>query len=182
MTDQEIFDGLKKGDRKTLEYIYHNFYSKVLGRIIGNGGIRQDGEDIFSQTLMGILKSIQDGRYEPRGLFEPYFWNGVKMNWQTELRRRKRKPITGDESGAWSLQKKEATVLEKIIEDEEKQKLYQAIKQLGEPCYSWLQRVYIDKENISIHELADEENVDDNTMRQRLHRCREKLKELLKGY
>lgn len=173
MTDQEIYEGLKNNDRQTIIYIYKTFLPKILGWIIRNGGTREDGEDIFSKTLMGVLKSIQDNRYEQRGLFEPYFWKYVRWLWSTELRRRKRKPINDDETAI------EYASIDSIVKIMiEYEPLYQALEKLGEPYRSWLQRFYL--EGYSCKELAIEENIDENTMRQRIHRCLKKLKELLK--
>ena len=178
MKDQEIYNGLKSNNAKTITYIYKRFKPMALAWVMRSRGNRQDGEDMFSKTFLSILKSIQENRYEQRDLFEAFFWKCLKNNWLQELRHRERKPVSNDKNETELLLKPdENALIDKIIKNDLLEKIYQGIERLGEPCRSWLKRFY--KDDVTCHELAVEENVSDSTMRVRLHRCRETLCSLM---
>ena len=178
MTDEEIYQGLKGNDAQTITFIYNYYKPKALGWVIrkGKGYNLQDGEDIFNNTILAIVKSIRENRYEQRGLFSAFFWTCLRSYWLTESRRRNRKPISSDESEALSVAD-ETDFFNNIIKNERLNAIFEALKRLGEPCLSSLRRFHL--EGASCHDLAVEQNVSDNTMTQRLHRCRQALRALM---
>lgn len=84
VSDLELFQGLKKGDRRTVVLIYEKLLPKVTSWITSNSGSKADAHDIFQETLETILLKI-DSIY---GSFEGMVIGISRNKWIDRLRKK----------------------------------------------------------------------------------------------
>jgi len=58
VTDQELFNGLKRGDRKSIVSIYSSVFPVVKKWVLENNGDEADAYDVFQESLEAILLKI----------------------------------------------------------------------------------------------------------------------------
>ena len=94
-SDEEILEGLKKRDNRTLQYIYSNHYDMVRQLIINNNGSDDDAEDVFQEALIIIFKRLKDeGELELTSAFGTYIYSVARLIWLKKLRELRKMDIT----------------------------------------------------------------------------------------
>lgn len=58
MEDNELLEGLKQGDTRTLQYIYKEYFPKVLSWITKHEGSADDAYDVFQEVMESLLLNI----------------------------------------------------------------------------------------------------------------------------
>lgn len=176
-TESEIVVGLKTG--KNIEpitvYLYETYYQVIWNLVRRSGGNRQDGEDLFQDTLMILIEIVADDRYEPEGAasLKTYLYGIAYRLW---LKRRKRE----GKRETWEQMHADAyvEVKEDIQRHEDQMTAAQLLDQIGEPCKALLQAYYV--EDHSLKEIAQQLEVEEATVKLRKFRCLQKLKDKLK--
>ncbi len=94
-SDDEILEGLKKRDNRTLQYIYSNHYDIVRQLIINNNGSDDDAEDVFQEALIIIFKRLKDeGQLELTSAFGTYIYSIARLIWLKKLRELRKMDVT----------------------------------------------------------------------------------------
>jgi DNA-directed RNA polymerase specialized sigma24 family protein len=168
MTDREIFEGLSRQDRTTTEYVYKTLAPPIFKYVLSNNGTREEAKDLFQETYIKVLQKIQDDQYRHREKFEAYFID--------HLRVKKRRVAVGDND--FLLQRAdeadEDALLQLILHDARLEALHQVWNVWEDTdCRRILQRFHYD--NIRTKDLAISEETSQNTLLQRLFKCRSKL-------
>jgi len=88
-SDKKLVEGLRKGDNKTLNYLYQNYFSTVKSHIIKNSGTEQDAYDIFQDALMVVFKKFQHNGVELSSDLKGYVFGIARKLWCNQLRTRK---------------------------------------------------------------------------------------------
>ncbi len=57
----EILDGIKRGDNKTLLFIYEEYFNVIEKMVVLRGGSRELAQDIFQESLVVIYKKLHEG-------------------------------------------------------------------------------------------------------------------------
>lgn len=68
MSDQELFKGLKRGDKESIKMIYASLFPQVRNWVVDNKGSEADAYDLFQETLETILLKINDLHSNLKGL------------------------------------------------------------------------------------------------------------------
>lgn len=170
--DNEILRGVLAGDREAVQYLYKTFGPKIVGYVINNNGSKEDGEEVFQNTLLRVFQNIKAGTYNHEGKLSQYLFTVAINVWYEELRYRKRQAKTTDIPDV--VDDSEEAHFQAILKDNRLNALHNALKNLGDMCRELLQKFHI--EDHSSKELATEYAVADNVMRKRLFDCREKLR------
>ncbi len=87
LTPQEIFDGIRREDRRILQRIYEVNYPEVLRYILSNSGSEFDAQDIFQDSLVIIYLKIKKNEPLLTCTFGTYLFSINKFLWYKELRR-----------------------------------------------------------------------------------------------
>jgi len=58
VSDQDLFSGLKSGDKKSIKMIYASLFPIVRKWVLDNSGNEADAYDVFQETLEAILLKI----------------------------------------------------------------------------------------------------------------------------
>ncbi len=94
-SDEEILEGLKKRDNRTLQYIYSNYYDIVRQLINNNNGSDDDAEDVFQEALIIIFKRLKDeGHIELTSAFGTYIYSVARLIWLKKLRELRKMDVT----------------------------------------------------------------------------------------
>lgn len=88
-SDKSLVEGLRKGDDKTLNYLYQNYFGTVKSYIIKNSGTEDDAYDIFQDALMVVFKKFQHNGVELTSDLKAYVFGIARKLWCNQLRTRK---------------------------------------------------------------------------------------------
>lgn len=83
MSDIELFEGLKQGNKRTIMTVYEVYYPKVISWIMKNNGGEADARDIFQETLETILLKVD----KVHSSFEGMVMTISKRKWIDKLRK-----------------------------------------------------------------------------------------------
>jgi len=149
--DQILFQGLKKGDRKSVEYIYTNYFDSVKYWVRNNKGSEEDAADIFQETLETILLKIEAVHTSLGGLIMQL----SKRKWIDRLRKEKQTKevrLSGNERQGYD-EGSEAALIEKEKAYLKFKVLEQTFQELSELCQKLLNML---KEGKQVEELVTE--------------------------
>ncbi|WP_456459309.1 RNA polymerase sigma factor [Reichenbachiella sp.] len=96
-SDNNIIDGLREGQKKTLNHIYNEYFPHVRNHILKNSGSEDDAKDVFQDAIMAIFQNVSNADFELTCKFQTYL-NAVSNNiWKKRLRDRKKNTVTLEE-------------------------------------------------------------------------------------
>jgi RNA polymerase sigma factor (sigma-70 family) len=176
MTDQEIFKGLEQNDRATTAYVYKTLAAPLFKYVLSNSGTREEAKDLFQEVFMKVLKKIHEGKYNHQEKFEAYFLTIARNTWIDQLRAKKNNKWIGDDDFLLKRadESDEEALLHLLLHDKRMEALNTVWESWEDTdCRRILHGFHYD--NIRTKEIAQAENVPQNTMLQRLFKCRAKL-------
>ncbi len=147
--------------------------------IIGKGGTEQDGDDIFQETVVSFIDTVQRGKFRQESGIRTFLISISKHLWYNEIRRRQR---AGNREKVFEMDRsREDTDVSVLIQDRELQnQLQELLKALGESCKKILTLFYY--ENLSMKEmisLLPYEN--EQVVRNKKYKCLQQLTEKIKN-
>ncbi|WP_082915167.1 RNA polymerase sigma factor [Arachidicoccus ginsenosidimutans] len=175
-TEQQLLDGLAKGDRQAIEVIYENNFNTILSLIINNNGSYDDAKDIFQEALVILYEKVQTGNFQLSSRIKTYLYAVSRKLWLKKLQLQGRYYISSDVD-------LEEHIFTTEDADDARQKdadfsiMENALNKLGEPCKSLLEAFYIQKKGMSeLAEMFGYTNTD-NAKTQK-YKCLMRLKKL----
>lgn len=84
-----MIEGLKKGDAKTLNYLYESYFSTIKSHIIKNSGTEDDAYDIFQDTMMVAFKKFNTNNFVLTSDLKGYLFGIARKLWSNHLRLKK---------------------------------------------------------------------------------------------
>ncbi len=79
-SDNEIVEGIKNGNNKVLQYLYVEYYPKVLPYLLKSQILNEDDAyDIFQESMLVCWENIKNGEMKLQNKFFSYFF-GVCRN------------------------------------------------------------------------------------------------------
>jgi RNA polymerase sigma factor (sigma-70 family) len=88
-SDKVLVEGLRKGDDKTLNYLYQNYFGTVKSYIVKNSGTEDDAYDVFQDALMVVFKKFQHNGVELTSDLKGYVFGVARKLWSNQLRIKK---------------------------------------------------------------------------------------------
>jgi len=91
-TDNEILNCISNGGKPLndcMYYLYHysGMKEKVINFVLANGGNRQDGEDIFQDSISNMILNIRNGRFKSNSSILTYLLAICKNLWFNKYNR-----------------------------------------------------------------------------------------------
>ncbi len=168
-------NALLKRDSKEITAIYTLNYPKVERFIFQNKGNKQDAEDIFQKALLQLAVRYKKEKFIIKTSFEAYLFTVCKNLWRRELNKSKKK-VTN------------TAILELVSEDYddamaiEEQKRWElfneSLELISDNCKLILKLFFA---KIGYAAIMDKLQYNsENVVRQRVFKCKAKLKELIK--
>ena len=148
--------------------------NKVCRYVLTQGGTREDGEDVFQETLILFDRNIRQGTFKQESSLATYFFGIAKWFWFTE--RRKRKIFVDIDQEAKVLESLDESIDYQLIASENREILRGVLAQIGDECKELLLLT-----GVATHtEIAEIKGLSSSEMaKKKVFRCREKLRDLI---
>ena len=90
MDETEIFERIKKGDEKALEFIYKKYYRMMTKLVITNSGTEDEARDVYQDALVVFWQKATSGKLVLTSKISTYVYSICQNLWRKELDRKKR--------------------------------------------------------------------------------------------
>jgi RNA polymerase sigma factor (sigma-70 family) len=170
MDEKETFERIKRGDEKTLEFLYKKYYRMMTKLVITNSGTEEEARDVYQDALIVFWQKATSGNLVLTSKISTYIYSICQNLWRKELERKKR--LSSEEKDTAVSMDTETPEKEKIIA--------QCIEQLGETCKKVLTYYYF--EEMSMQDIADKLGfANTDTAKTKKYKCKKKLDDLVKA-
>jgi RNA polymerase sigma factor (sigma-70 family) len=170
MDEKEIFERIKGGDEKTLEFLYKKYYRMMTKLVITNSGTEDEARDVYQDALIVFWQKATSGNLVLTSKISTYIYSICQNLWRKELDRKKR--LSNEEKDTAVSLDTDSLEREKIIAN--------CIEQLGETCKKVLTYYYF--EEMSMQDIADKLGfANTDTAKTKKYKCKKKLDELVKA-
>ncbi|MDQ4141265.1 MAG: sigma-70 family RNA polymerase sigma factor [Bacteroidota bacterium] len=169
-SDEVLIQGLQKGSRQALEFIYSAHWPMIANFVRLNNGSEEEAEDLYQEGIIALYEQVRKGDFNMGSSLKTYLYAICRNKWLSKLK--KQVPVTDLEEHLHQIPTEEPN-LDAPYVDEAALKL--AIEGLGEPCRSVIIGYYYHK--LSLEQLAETLNYSNaNVAKQQKFRCVERLK------
>jgi len=170
MSETEVFDRIKGGDEKALEYLYKKYYRMMTKLVVSNSGTEDEARDIYQDALVVFWQKCTSGNLVMTSKISTYIYSICQNLWRKELERKKR--LSNEEKDMPVVLDTDTAEREKIIAA--------CINELGETCKKVLTYYYFDE--LSMQDIADKMGfANTDTAKTKKYKCKKKLDELIKS-
>jgi RNA polymerase sigma factor (sigma-70 family) len=175
-SDEHIIIALRNNDDSVLSVLYKLYFGSINHFIITNNGSEDDAKDIFQEAIIVFYQNIKDQNFELNCKIKTYLYSVSRLMWLKKIK--KASAIVGkitDFEGFIAIEDADAD----LMEEREMQfgKMASALSQLGEPCKTLVEDLYIKQLSMSqISEKFGYTNAD-NAKTQK-YKCLMRLKKL----
>lgn len=143
--ERSLLTAFGNGDRKASEQIYKSNHKIVKGWIIKNGGLEDEADDIFQESMVVLFEKSRMSDFELSCTVGTYLFSISRHLWLKKLRDQQRKPLkTHEDMG--QLDGGSENFLDDLKIHMEREEHYEnlqsALEQIGEPCRSLLKAFY----------------------------------------
>jgi RNA polymerase sigma factor (sigma-70 family) len=174
---QGILTELKQpGIEGPVRRLYENYFEGIVAQVCMNGGNREDGADIFQESVLVLIDKVKTGQFRGDSSIKTFLSAIARNLWLHELRTRNRR------NAREAIYMKEANKNEESVDSffdtQNTGALLQVLEEVGHPCKKILTGFYYEEK--SMKELLmqfDYEN--EQVLRNRKSKCMKKLKDLL---
>lgn len=178
--DEELLALYMSGNNACMDMLISRYKAKVFSAIYVVVNDRYIAEDIFQETFLRVIHTLQKGKYEENGKFLPWVIRIARNLSMDHFRRTKRMPMitSSEEDDVFANMLLDASNSEEsVIKDQSKYGLRELIKQLpAEQKEVLILRHYGD---LSFKEIADVCNCSINTALGRMRYALINLKKMI---
>src|SRR5438128_10565254 len=90
MDEKEIFERIKGGDEKTLEFLYKKYYRMMTKLVISNSGTEEEARDVYQDALIVFWQKAASGNLVLTSKMSTFIYSICQNLWRKELDRKKR--------------------------------------------------------------------------------------------
>jgi RNA polymerase sigma factor (sigma-70 family) len=179
-SDSDLVEAVSEKDllERAIKQLYQDHSEVTRSFIMGKGGTEQDADDIFQETIVSFIDSVQKGKFRQESGIRTFLISISKNLWYNEIRKRQR---TENREKIFEMDRDQVdgSVAETIQDRELKQQLNHLLEELGESCKKILVLFYY--ENLSMKEIVlhlDYEN--EQVVRNKKYKCLQQLTDKMK--
>jgi len=179
-TELELLTALDKTEstNAAVQFIYREYLEGFRAYIIGNGGESSDAEDLFQDSLVGLIDAIRQGRFRGESSLKTYLFSIGRHLWLNELKRRGRAQIR-EQKFENSRDTNADAQEEQLVKAEERLLLQKVVAKLGETCQQILLLFYY--ENLSMKEILDQTHYEnEQVLRNKKYKCMKELEKMMR--
>lgn len=176
MNEEKLIDRAIKGDASAFNELLSAHERKLYAVCLRMCGNHEDAQDCLQEAMLRVYRSISG--FKGQSSFSTWLYRVAMNTCLDELRRRKNKPSTSLDTlidAGWSPADGSATPEHSMLADEKRREIQAVISELPEDMRSAV--VLRDIEGFSYDEIADILNINVGTIKSRISRGREKLRE-----
>ena len=173
ISESDLLEGCRKGDRKMQQELYNRFASKMYGVCLRYASNSEEAEDILQEGFIKIFNKINS--YRGEGSFEGWI-RRIFVNTAIEHFRKKTylQPITETEEN--TVEGKYLSVLDNLAEKD----IVQLIQQLS-PGYRTVFNMYV-VEGYTHKQIAELLGISEGTSKSQLSRAKLILQDLVRTF
>lgn len=86
MSDEEIVEGIRSQDKKSLNWLYDNYLQTVRHHVIMNSGSEDDVSDVFQESIIVLYRRITEGTLNLSTDLKGFFFGIARNIWKAQLR------------------------------------------------------------------------------------------------
>ena len=181
ISDEQLVKSYMNGSDESLNILLQSHQSKVYSYILRTTKNKHTSEDIFQDTCVKVMQTLQNKRYKENGKFLPWVIR-ISHNLIIDHYRANKRPHLSDDQYSYYLFSKEAIKLnsqeERIVEEQSKKELLALISKLPPEQQEIVRMRYFWE--LSFKEIAEHTNVSINTALGRMRYALINLRKLLK--
>ena len=179
-SDSELVKAIQEKDmlEPAILQLYKDHAEITRSFIKGKGGTEQDADDIFQETVVSFIDSVQKSKFRQESGIRTFLISISKNLWYNEIRRRQR---AGNRERLFEEERdQEDPDVSEIIRDRElKNQLNQLLQDLGDSCRKILELFYY--ENLSMKEIVSHLHYEnEQVVRNKKYKCLQQLTDKMK--
>ena len=170
VNETELFERIRKGDEKALEFIYRKYYRMMTKLVLNNNGTEDEARDVYQEALIVFWQKVRSNEFVLTSKMSTFIYSICHNLWLKELKRKSR------------LSNEEKELAEPIdFEKAEREKIIaECLNEMGESCRKVLMYYYFD--DMSMQEIADKLGfANSDTAKTKKYKCKEKFDELVRA-
>jgi RNA polymerase sigma factor (sigma-70 family) len=171
--DPVLIGKLQQDDKEALEYLYQSYWPVIAHFVWINQGRQEEAQDLFQDGIIILYEKLRAKDFHLQYSLKTYLYAICRNQWFK--RQRDKKSFMIKDVGDF------LENIPELIEEEadlpDNKEMYQAIRNLEDPCYSLIMGYYYEKK--SFEQLAQALHyATANVAKQRKFRCLERLKKM----
>jgi len=179
-SDSELVKAIREKEmlEPAILQLYRDHAEITRSFIKGKGGTDQDADDIFQETVVSFIDSVQKSKFRQESGIRTFLISISKNLWYNEIRRRQR---AGNRERLFEADRdQEDSGVQEIIQDRElKKQLNQLLQDLGDSCRKILELFYY--ENLSMKEIVLHLHYEnEQVVRNKKYKCLQQLTDKMK--
>jgi RNA polymerase sigma factor (sigma-70 family) len=179
-SDAELEEAVREKNmlEQAIQQLYQQHAEITRSFIMGKGGTAQDADDIFQETVIAFIDTVQKGKFRQESGIRTFLISISKHLWYNEIRKRQR--AENREKLYESDREIEEEGIGRIIQDRElKQQLNRMLQDLGDSCRKILELFYY--ENLSMKEIVSHMHYEnEQVVRNKKYKCLQQLTDKMK--
>lgn len=177
VSDQDIVNGILKGDNKAVSKLYKLFYPSIAHMILSNKGSTDEAKDIFQEAVLVLYDRITQHKFELSSKLSTFLYAVSRRLWLKQLSSKGSSTNTSDISDFEDILHIEEDIERHDEIEKQFEQMSTALAQLGEPCKTILNDFYI--QNMTMQAIRDKFGYTntDNAKNQK-YKCLQRLKKL----
>ncbi len=180
-SDSALVEEIFKGNSldRPIKQLYQDHSEITKYFILGKGGTEQDADDIFQETVVAFIDSVQKCKFRQQSGVRTFLISIAKNLWYNEIRRRQR---AGNRELIFETGRDtEDDGISDLIQDREtKKQLNELLNELGESCRKVLELFYF--ENMPMKEIVSHLHYEnEQVVRNKKYKCLQQLADKLKA-
>jgi RNA polymerase sigma factor (sigma-70 family) len=180
MTDTEIITRVLGGDQQVFALLLERYQNYVFTLVLRFTDIREDAEEIAQDIFVKAYRSLADFRGDSK--FSTWLYTIVRTSCITFLRKKKLSTISLDnEKTNIQLASRESAFRANLIEGKSRRSMVNEAIQMLSPDDAQVLTLFYNAEQ-SLDEIGKILGMDSNTIKVKLHRARQRLKEKMVKY
>jgi RNA polymerase sigma factor (sigma-70 family) len=179
-SDPELVEAIRMKEMldAAIRQIYEDHAEITRSFIMGKGGTTQDADDIFQETVVAFIDTIQKEKFRQESGVRTFLISISKNLWYNEIRRRQR---SDNRERIFETEKdtEDAGVGEMIQNRELQMQLSSLLNTLGESCRKILELYYY--ENLSMKEIVSHLHYEnEQVVRNKKYKCLLQLTDMIR--
>jgi RNA polymerase sigma factor (sigma-70 family) len=179
-SDSELVEQISGNRRldEAITQIYQEHASVARSFIMGKGATEQDADDIFQETVVSFIESVQKGKFRRESGIRTFLISISKNLWYNEIRRRQR---AGSREKLYVMDREqEDPDIREIIGDQEVRNLLnQMLNELGNSCRKILELFYF--EDLPMKDIVSHLHYEnEQVVRNKKYKCLQQLTDKMK--
>jgi RNA polymerase sigma factor (sigma-70 family) len=179
-SDLELVEAIREKGmlEQAILQLYKDHAEITRSFIKGKGGTEQDADDIFQETVVSFIDSVQKSKFRQESGIRTFLISISKNLWYNEIRRRQR---AGNRERLFEADRdQEDSGIDEIIQDRElKKQLNELLQDLGDSCRKILELFYY--ENLSMKEIVSHLHYEnEQVVRNKKYKCLQQLTDKMK--